>query len=215
LNIPKYFCFIWAKWIKQIIWPVECPVCGRIASIGCLSCLESLLSHPVERKIDGDLTLLSGAYHQDICRELVLRLKYEGWGELGHIMGRALARSISQAIGDALVPIPLHRQSKRPWNQAELIAQGISQEWNIPVFNMLKWKKDKTTQTSHSSMERRTMQDDVFHFCGQNKPVYSVILVDDVSTTGTTLRRATSTLRKYAIHVETAITWSTSLRYLR
>lgn len=206
------------RWVEHFLWPVECPVCGRIASTGCLSCLENLIHNPIIRELDGDLTLMSGSTHHDTCRDLVLRLKYRGWGQLGVVMGQALAKVLPPVDCDALVPIPLHKQSRRPWNQAKLIAKGIAMEWRVPVVELLVWNPKAGFQTSYSSIERRLMAENALVFKGVRRgrqQVRAVVLIDDVSTTGTTLRRAACTLREHSISVKKAITWSTSLRYYR
>ncbi|HCA41495.1 MAG TPA: hypothetical protein DEP01_08475 [Aminobacterium sp.] len=213
----SYFTFMFhriAQFIEHCFWPTECPMCGRIGSVGCVSCLQSLLCHPLQLAIGKDLQLFSGALHKDICRDMVLKLKYAGWGQLGISMGRALGKTFSR-IPCCLVPIPLHKKSTRPWNQAALLARGIAQEWNVPVLYGLEWRRHVSAQTSGGSEARRSMASDAFVVTCPFPEAMPVILVDDVCTTGTTLRRGASALKRKGVKVPYAITWSTSLRFSR
>ena len=68
-------------------------------------------------------------------------------------MGALLAASERFASIDALVPVPLHPQalSKRGFNQAELICEGIGQVWHKPVLTgAIARTKHTNTQTKQS-----------------------------------------------------------------
>ena len=67
---------------------------------------------------------------RDKPRELVHLVKYGSRRELGRLMGRAMGEYFP-AVGDALlVPVPLHKESKRTFNQSMELAKGI---WGLSV----------------------------------------------------------------------------------
>jgi ComF family protein len=103
--------------------------------------------------------------------------------------------------GDYLVPIPLHRRKlrERGYNQAELIASGMSEVTGIPVrTDLVRRKKFTQTQTMLSLEERKKNMDDAFEevpVAIRNLENNTCILVDDVITTGSTIISCARELR--------------------
>lgn len=125
-------------------------------------------------------------------------------------MGMALSSSVKDICADILVPVPLHRRSLRNYNQAKLIADGISIKTGKPVEDILSWNMDVRSQVSRSPSERRQLSPDLMN-C--RKPVLDgkkVILVDDVATTGTTLQICSLAIKRAGGKVTAAVTWTVS-----
>jgi len=134
---------------------------------------------------------------------LVHALKYEGMTAVGMDLGRALgARILESGYGgaDAIVPLPLHpsRLRERGFNQADMIARGVSSVTGIPVApSLVRRCRSTPSQTALAPGERRA------NVCGAFRPARSVargagatlLLVDDVVTTGATMRECAGTLR--------------------
>ena len=111
---------------------------------------------------------------------------------LGRIMGEKLSTKIKKWEVDYLVPVPLHqlRIAERGFNQSGYIAVGISKVIGIKVGNgILKRIKHTETQTNLSLPEREKNISGAFKIRRErsikNK---SILLVDDVITTGATIR---------------------------
>ncbi|MCP4179896.1 MAG: ComF family protein, partial [bacterium] len=98
---------------------------------------------------------------------------------------------------DYIIPVPLHKFKKfiRGFNQSYLISQYISKTNNIPCREWLIRKKYTISQTKLSSTSRRKNIINVFspskRAIIKNK---DILLVDDVMTTGSTLRSAANVL---------------------
>jgi len=94
-------------------------------------------------------------------RHILFKLKYQGYKELGEVMGRYMAQELLtsdflQGI-DFIVPVPLHSKKKktRGYNQSEWIALGFSHASGIPMdLNILVRIVDNKTQTRKSVFER-------------------------------------------------------------
>lgn len=99
-----------------------------------------------------------------------------------------------------LVPVPLHykRQKERGFNQAEMIARHISDLFHIDLQKILMRNRYTVPQASLGKQEREVNLKGAFSVC-TNKTVDSekiYVLIDDVSTTRSTLEECARALRK-------------------
>ena len=173
----------------HLLWPAACPFCGALGVPACVTCLLPLLAPPLPADL-GSLTLEAGGIHEGVLRDLVLELKYGRNRPLGVAMGRALGRIFPRPLCDILVPVPLHADSGRGYNQSRALAEGISREWGVPVADGLQWNGLRAAQTSLEEGERRRMPAGAILPRGKRLEGKRAVIVDDVSTTGTTLHRA-------------------------
>ncbi len=90
-----------------------------------------------------------------------------------------------------IVPIPLsdERLYERAFNQAEVIAK-----WIQPEIDLILRREHREKQSKKSRHERITSKNPFILTKTINKPV---LLVDDIYTTGTTLRHASTMLKKH------------------
>jgi len=90
---------------------------------------------------------------------------------------------------DALVPVPLHRRrlQRRGFNQAEILARSLSKKTAVPVVGILRKTRDNEPQSTLQKRARNANVKGAFvsrrHTVGM-----SLLIVDDVCTTGATLR---------------------------
>ena len=101
---------------------------------------------------------------------------------------------------DLVVPIPLHRKKlkERGFNQAELLARVIATHFGLKlVKNNLQRVKATKSQTSLNKKKRIENIKGAFQFRNKGKfQAKKILLVDDVYTTGTTVREAARVLKK-------------------
>ncbi len=84
------------------------------------------------------------------------------------------------------VPMSKAKQKRRGYNQAELLANDISKSYGIPVKNVLEKIKDNKTQHNLDLKDREKNVKGIYE-CKQNLEGESVLLVDDIITTGATI----------------------------
>lgn len=129
-------------------------------------------------------------------RALVHELKYRGRRRVAARLAEALLASpAAQAVltpGAALVPVPLHprRLRERGFNQSALLAQALAARTGLPVLDgALVRRRDTPAQTGLSARARRENVAGAFVVRRRARVAdHVVVLVDDVLTTGATLR---------------------------
>lgn len=136
---------------------------------------------------------------QKLLHQLKYRSKPELANQLGKNYGTLLSSLKAQAGWDMIVPVPLHplKQKRRGYNQSEEFGKGLSEKLAIPLYNSLSRSKFTSTQTNKSRFQRMENVDSVFEF-NNVYPIQntSIVLVDDVMTTGATLCECANVLLK-------------------
>lgn len=147
--------------------------------------------------------------HVKALREAVIRFKFEGRIRLGSVFGRMLAETIEAEVDAgglpldacaALIPVPLHpnRRRWRGFDQAELICDEIARHTGLAVWReAITRVRDTPPQVEVSGSDRRENVQGAFVAASRSKVRgASVILVDDVITTGATMEECALVLRR-------------------
>jgi ComF family protein len=136
-------------------------------------------------------------YREGAAKNLVINLKFGAKKELTTVMGDLMMRVIDKSkVKDyVLVPVPLDksRGNERGFNQSELLAKEVARGLGLSVINVL-GKKKRLPQMNLGKKERSQNLKDAFYTA---KPVpKKVLLVDDVLTTGATVRECVRVLKE-------------------
>ena len=128
--------------------------------------------------------------------KLVYAIKYKNHQSLAISLGKWLAEVAKSEVAkyDGIVPVPIHaaRRRERGYNQAELIARGMSEVMGVPMLNVLERRKNTTSQTTLSEASRLSNVEAAFTLregVGETLRGTRVLVVDDVVTTGATLNQ--------------------------
>jgi len=187
-----------------------CPACGRFFDGAgephyCSACLNEAPPFSAHR---------SSAKYRGHLKDALLLFKYRRYRVLGtHLAGflvEALKREESLWAGvDVIVPVPLHRRRRRErgFNQAEVLAREIGRLKGIPVESRALIKMRNVAQTSLERNERASNVRDAYR-CGKAERLQAktVLLVDDVFTTGSTLRECAGVLKHAGVKDVRAVT---------
>lgn len=227
-NFPKNI----VNSLLSVLFPPLCAVCGETLNEKeehfCLSCFRKLPYTSYAKIADneafirfmGKIPIEKASsflfYNKGgIGQKIVGEIKYHGNIRLGKYFGAFMAeKMLSTGFFehiDCLVPVPLHRskQKKRGFNQAEVIASGISAATGIPVIsdNVVR-KKATSTQTRKGIFERWLNTKEIFEV--KNPEIFDnkqVMIIDDVLTTGSTLEAVAACILQKAkgvkIHILT------------
>jgi len=197
--------------IHSILFPKRCAGCGAKETYLCDLCRNQI---PLSRGYS-EYTILSAVpYRQPAVQKLIWLLKYRGIKEVADIFAGWLSEILLDELTEAtayretggkilLVPIPLSkkRERARGYNQAEEIAKKL-QELDPKLFrlearNLIKIKDTPAQVKVKNRTERLNNLLGVFRV--QNRRAFrgrTIILIDDVSTTGTTLAEASRALER-------------------
>ncbi len=144
----------------------------------------------------------AAAVYDDVSRRLVHGLKYRDRLELARWMAGWMARAGAGLVAEAdiVVPVPLHRRRLwwRRYNQSALLARIVAQHAAKPVANDALVRIRATAQQVGLSAEERDRNvRGAFRVTAEGKRMIAgrrVLLVDDVFTTGATIRASTRAL---------------------
>ncbi len=138
--------------------------------------------------------------------ELVHQLKYANYRSVGVMFGRAMTSKIKSmpllSQLDYVVPVPLHakRMASRGYNQAEVIAREVADGLNVALSaDNLYRVRDNESQTKVGRANREGNVADLFDLRDVSQfEGKSVLLVDDVLTTGSTIASCCKAIGKSA-----------------
>lgn len=205
--------------LLSFLFPHTCPICGKVIEddkIFCHSCLQSLprteqaiIRDNMTEELFRDIrSFVRGAAFlhfrkDDITQELTHLFKYGNRPDIAtalteEAIGDLLAADFFDEI-DIIMPIPLHprRLRERGYNQSEYIARALGKATGIPVdCSHLVRKVNNPKQATKNASERIENVKDIFEVRYPEDLYHKhVLLVDDIITTGSTLRSCMKTLR--------------------
>ena len=208
---------------KDMVFPVRCPVCDRPVYYYerkegiCSSCRKELplIRHnrcykcgraldTGEKEMCRDCRNKTGTHiyvrglslctYNDLMRESIYRMKYQGRKEYAKAYGRMMAEQFGNAIKRAgiegIIPVPLHpkREYERGYNQAALLARTLGKETGVKVY------EDYVIRTCHtppmkslSTGERQNNLKKAFKIGRNDVKLGITIIIDDIYTTGSTI----------------------------
>jgi len=180
--------------LEQIFFPEYkyCLFCGSERNLindhTCADC-EKLLS-PVEPfELEGFDIFCAYEYKSPVSNA-IHKYKYNDNPHMAKIFARILFETYSanELNCDCVSFVPLHwlKKSMRGFDQAELLAKEFSEIANIEFLPLLKRKTATPTQTKYNAAQRKKNIKNAFVLNADAKDL-SVLLIDDVITTGSTM----------------------------
>jgi ComF family protein len=143
------------------------------------------------------------SYQDRLVKELVWQIKYKKNKHALRIAGYALYTRLINIEGNVtLVPVPISRsrRNERGYNQSELLIEEIikydtNHKFNFD-FNLIKRKVDIEKQTFKNKYDRFINTKDIFEVIGTKTIREKIVIIDDVSTTGSTINEMRNVLLK-------------------
>lgn len=193
-----------------------CPSClnclSFVKSPVCKKCGKEVMSEMIEycfdctkrrRSFEYGIALLN---YDEVTMKSMAAIKYKNKREYLDFYAEASLRicgeQLRQMGADALIPVPVHpsRLRKRGFNQAEILANGLEYGLGLPVITDL-LKRDKKTEPQKilDPSQRLKNLEKAFQIQEIPDKIRSVIVVDDIYTTGSTIEACARVLRSGGI----------------
>jgi competence protein ComFC len=205
----------------QLIYPPVCNVCGEqfindspVPGI-CQKCLDSFQTISagfVKERILNRLTSINlDTLHvlfefDENLQQIIHSIKYRKMDRLAYGFGLYCQSHLPPALlaKDALVlPVPLHpsREKERGYNQSYHIARGLFHtQKQIIVRDLFTRRRNTKSQTTLDRQQRQNNVKDAFEIRNPEKVLSkTVIIVDDVVTTGATLNECAGNLKAFGV----------------
>lgn len=187
----------WLHKIKEgaldILLLKKCVGCGQEGKYICDKC-EVFLSEVLPSK-----EVFSVWEYEGLMEKLIWKIKYGGMYDIiNELVEKALKKITLELPEDTsitYVPMYKKKEKQRGFNQAELIAKRMGKKTDRPVVKLLEKTKDNRSQVGLNSQERIENVKDVFKYF-ENGSRTNVLLVDDVYTTGATMKECIKVLKK-------------------
>jgi len=202
-----------------------CPECWQkiefLGSGGCVTCglpLQSTEADTCAACLANPPRLSrtrAAVAYDDISRSIAIRLKYGRKVALARTMARYMTPLLDSSSEDALLlPVPLHRRRLwwRGFNQAAMVAKEISRRSKIPYsLNGLKRVKATPPLKGLGMLQRRRTVSGAFRAQAEVRG-RTIILVDDVLTTGSTAEACARALKRAGAARVELISWARVIR---
>lgn len=174
----------------------RCPICGRSDSQVCPSCASRLRPAPSVRVegIDAVIALLA---YDDASARLILAAKNGGRRDLlrwaaAHLADEVDRTGFDRPAIDLVTWVPAHPRQRRDrgYDQGEVLARHIGRRLGVRCRSTL-WRRGGASQKGRGRLDRL---DGPTVRARRRSVAGTVLLVDDVTTTGTSLRRSAEAL---------------------
>lgn len=199
--------------VLDLVFPNRCPLCGEVINWKkeyCQSCFDEL-PYTGEEFCRGCGNILKSCtcqqsenyfsrcyaafYYTDSAKGGVVYLKNTKNDIFPKLYAEKICTDINSDFynfkADCIVPVPMSRAKlrKRGFNQAKVLANALGQQLGIPIYDNTLEKKESLVAQHKLSASMRKSNAARLYYAGKNTDVKgkTIILVDDVMTTGSTI----------------------------
>ena len=215
--------------LLDMVFPARCAVCDEVLPFGekdicknckkkiqylgnqvCLCCGKGVREEDEYcydcRKRKHDFDQGRALFSYEFIRLSLYRFKYAGRKEYGRFYAKSIAREFQMQKQiwqpQALLPVPIHakRRKKRGYNQAEEIALELGKIWNLPVITNLVYRTKNTRPMKEIvGTDRQNNLKKAFKLGTNDVKLNTIIIIDDIYTTGSTIDAVARECRKAGI----------------
>ena len=191
--------------LLDLLFPPKCALCGEHGVHGiCEKCEKALpwCDTPLHERT-GIGTCVAPLRYEDAVRESLLRFKFRGGRGNAEGYGKILAQCVAEHFGGEFdlvtyVPVSDKRRRERGYDQTLLLARETCRAWDIsPVTLLRKMRHTPAQSTLKTPEERKANVLGVYEAVNIEKIADArILLIDDILTTGATLRECVRVLRE-------------------
>ncbi|MXS74898.1 hypothetical protein CSIV_05540 [Microbacterium sp. CSI-V] len=201
---------VWTRAIREAVvdalafwFPVACAGCGALDVDVCEGCRAALAPRVVRRPLLPDVEVISALEFDGVAARVIRAMKSDGRTGLAGALGPALAAALAAApAGATVTTIPASRAAdrRRGYRPVDLLVRRAGAR-TVPLVRVRRASADQR------GLGRAARRANVAGLFAARAPLAgSVVVVDDVVTTGATLRDAVSALRDAGVDRIVAVT---------
>jgi ComF family protein len=181
--------------LLDLLFPPSCIHCGRVDTGFCETCYTELLHTPIlhhTTTTESGIVVASSGEHSGVLQSAVQGLKYHNLRTLAIPLGKRLAQ-MTQSLDwtfDMVIPVPMHtsRYLERGYNQAQEIAITLAESIGCHCEpTAIERTRMTQSQVGLNREQRLSNLNDAFAAQAELVAGQTLLLVDDVQTTGTTI----------------------------
>lgn len=201
--------------ISDLLFPKHCIICGTILPLTqklciCTKCepdVKDMVSVCVDQNTGCDEVISALNYSGNVRRSM-LKFKFQDIKYLGYTFAKVLSQAVKgrSFVGDNTIvtAVPIHISKDREYNQSEVIARELCKELGLNYTGGIIYKIKPIERLSGMAnhdkdffIKEAFMINPIINLTGK-----TIIVVDDIFTTGTTLKTISDQLKRYgAKHV--------------
>ena len=191
--------------LLDLLFPPKCAFCGEHGVHGvCANCEKTLpfCDTPLHERT-GIGTCVAPLRYENAVRESLLRFKFHGGRGNAEGYGNILAQCVAEHFGGEFdlvtyVPVSEKRRRERGYDQTFLLARETCRAWDVsPVTMLRKTRHTPAQSTLKTPEERKANVLGVYEAVNVEKIADArILLIDDILTTGATLRECARVLRE-------------------
>jgi competence protein ComFC len=218
------------KTLLNLIFPPKCIFCGRILNVTCELeiCKECFERIPFTGSCEIE-TVYGSCYDRIIClcdysgiiKDVLVGFKFHSKPGCGKTLGTLLADKVAGLAAaskfDLLTCVPLHpkRLRERGYNQSEILCRELGKSTGMPVnTHIIKRIRNTEAQSLLAGKQRYSNVKDAFLVVDAGPVIgKSVLLVDDIMTTGNTLNECARILKDAGAASVTAAVIASGRKY--
>ena len=206
------------KALISFIFPTKCSCCGEIIQSGyvCKNCEKQLKRVEEKRCLGCGMGnkfcecrfnvyrfegIVAPFYNEGVAQQGIYAAKFGSRISAYKFYANQMSQCVKTYFGDVkfdgvtFVPTSRKRLSERGYNQSEILAKGVAQNLNLPVYDLLKVKNKNTKQHKIEKLKDRFKNvNGIYELKGKTK-FENLLLVDDIKTTGATLDQCSRCLK--------------------
>lgn len=186
--------------LLDFLYPPKCAFCRKLIPAGadgiCPECKKSLPFTKSGDQVHGNFFTVCVAplYYEDEVRDALLRYKFHQQASYCTAFGGLIADCVSERLTEPIdlvswVPLSRKRLRKRGYDQAKLLAEEVAKQLDLPCRPVLKKVVNTAPQSRTGSAEKRKANISGAYIVPENQNLedLTILLIDDIVTTGSTL----------------------------
>jgi len=191
------------NWLLDLLFPPKCVFCGKILQDPdagyCLNCLENLPETDRKKHVPNTSGCVAPFLYKGVVREALLRYKFGNRSFYAEVFGPMIAAKLRRTEADFVtwVPVSRRRRFSRGYDQAQLLAEHTAKALKLPCVCTLRKRHTKRQSELDGLDARKANINGAFTVIDRTLvDGKTVILIDDICTTGATMAEAALVLHR-------------------